>query len=1214
MTIRSLFDPSKDIYRTIEKVITYGASQEDRLKAEISEYVVTESIEEQFRKLLDRMQLAMESGGENEIGVWVSGFYGSGKSSFTKYLGLAFDDRRTIDGTPFIKYLQDRLHKQQTKSLLGAVSKRFPAAVVMLDLASEMLAGATMEDVSTVLYFKVLQWAGYSRNLKVAAFERMVEKDGRTPELHDRVGKALPGATWARVQNNPLAIDGLIPKIAHEMYPGLFPEVKTFSSSTEGFFQFEDQRVQEMIDIVREKSGKQNIIFIIDEVGQYVASRDNLILNLDGLAKNLKRLGNGKAWIISTAQQTLTEDDPRAALNSDKLYKLKDRFPIQIDLESSDIKEICYRRLLGKSTTGETELGKLFDAHGQALRHNTKLQDAKYYDADFSKSSFTNLYPFLPAHFDILLHLLGALAKSTGGIGLRSAIKVIQDVLKGEGGSKAMADQPVGWLATTVTLYDELEKDIRRAFPSMHQAVGKVQMQFLDSQLHQDIAKTIAVLQILSNLPVSVQNVASLMHPSITAPSQMDAVRKAVEDMLNNVYVPLGEKDGSLVFLSERLRDIEQERGAIALRTVDVKRIFNDALRESFDPLPRISLQGTMAVATGLKIQAGSAVTSLAGDQNPIQTIVELVAAGDYETAKNRMLDDSRSRPGRNTIGLLARSNPELDDLANEIYRCQRIAELHRNEPDQEVKDYCSSQLDRAANLAKQLQSKIKQNLQAGSFVFRGQATAVSALNADLLEASKKLLTDAAEQVFDRYVEAPVRAGTDTAEKFLKVANPAAIGSSLDPLGLVQIVAGRASFKTDHKAMISIRDYIDKRGTVDGKRLLDDFSNDPFGWSPDTTRYIVAAMLMAGEIKLKVSGREVTAAGQQAVEALKTNNSFKQIGVALRNDKPSNEVLALACSRLSELIGDTVVPLEQEISKAAAKHFPRFQHDYGSLSEKLSGLGLAGSDRIRTLNQDIADVLFTDASDAPQRLGAQTSAIYDSLKWAQEVKRALDNGLDTTLRELQAHRRDIEGLPDSGIPGELRNELSEDLATFAERLRKEDFYKHAADFNSQLTHLKGRVREAVIKMGEQQKLRLKEGAEDLQRVPEWEELTQEERGNAVNRLESLALAASQDIAGLRKLLSRDYDINSTLEELKRSIQRQGQERLRQRLEEERAKTGDKGPAKLTKTISVPAKVTTAAGIDTLIHQLHEIKAQAGLYAEIEISFDLGDQAKGNGGA
>lgn len=1205
MNIRKLFDPSKDIYRTIEKVITYGAAQEGRLKAEISEYVVTESIEEQFRKLLDRMQLAMEAGGENEIGVWVSGFYGSGKSSFTKYLGLAFDNQRTIDGTPFIKHLQDRLHKPQTKALLSAVVQRFPAAVVLLDLASEMLAGATMEEVSTVLYFKVLQWAGYSRNLKVAAFERMIEKDSRTEELHRRVAEALPGATWDRVQNNPLAIDGLIPKIAHEMYPGLFPEAKSFSSSTEGFFQFEDQRVQEMIDIVREKSGKENIIFIIDEVGQYVASRDNLILNLDGLAKNLKRLGDGKVWIISTAQQTLTEDDPRAALNSDKLYKLKDRFPIQIDLESSDIKEICYRRLLGKSPAGEKQLGELFDAHGQALRHNTKLQDAKYYEADFSRETFINLYPFLPAHFDILLHLLGALAKSTGGIGLRSAIKVVQDVLKGEGGTTAMADQPVGWLATTVTLYDELEKDIRRAFPSIHQAVGKALIRFPDSQRHQDIAKSVAVLQILGNLPVTVQNVASLMQRSITDPSQLEAVKKVVEEMLGDVHVPLGEKDGSLVFLSEKLRDIEQERGALALRSVDVRRVFNDALREVFDPLPRVNLHGTLAVASGLKVQTGSAVTSLAGDQNAIQTIVELIPAADYDAGRTRMLDDSRSRTGRNVIGLLARTNPDLDDLANEIYRSQRIAELHRNEPDQEVRDYCAGQLDRAAKLAVQLQSKIKQTLQGGSFIFRGQATAVSALNVDLLEAAKKLLAGVAEQVFDRYAEAPVRVATDTAEKFLKVANPSAISSSLDPLGLVQTVAGRSTFRSDHKSMISIRDYIDRRGTVDGKRLLDDFNSDPFGWSPDTTRYILAAMLMAGEIKLKVSGREVTAAGQQAIDALKTNNSFKSIGVALRDERPSNETLGRAAERLTDLVGDTVIPLEQEISKASAKQFPRFQHEYGSLGEKLIGLSIAGSDRVLAMNQELADVLFTDASDAPQRLGAETSALYDNLKWALEVKRSLDNGLDSTLRELQSHRQDLDALPDTGIPGELRNELSEDMATLLERLRKDDFYKHAADFSSLLTHVKGRVRDSVVALTDQQKLRIKEGVEDLQRLPEWPELTQEERGNAVERLEVLALAVSQDLAGLRKLLARDYDISSTLEDIKRSINKQRQERVRQELDEEAAKYKAQGISKLARSVAVPSKLSSASDLDALIGKLNELKAQLALYEEIEVSFVIG---------
>lgn len=393
LIIRSLFDPNRDIYRAIEKVITYGASQESRLKAEISEYVVTESIEDQFRKLLDRMQLAMEAGGENEVGVWVSGFYGSGKSSFTKYLGLSFDTDVRVDNIPLHKYLQDRMRSAQVKALVGTVTQRYPAAVVMLDLASEMLAGATMEDVSTVLYYKVLQWAGYSRNLKVAALERRLERDGKKDEFLKKVSQALPNITWKELQNDPLVIDGLVPQIAHEIYPGLFPTPTCFSSSTEGFFQFEDQRVQEMIDIIRQRSGKQHVLFVIDEVGQYVASRDNLILNLDGLAKNLKRLGDGKVWIIATAQQTLTEDDPRASLNSPQLFKLKDRFPIQVDLESSDIKEICYRRLLAKSPDGALELANLFEKHGQELRLNTKLYDAKYYNADLNKENFVNLYP-----------------------------------------------------------------------------------------------------------------------------------------------------------------------------------------------------------------------------------------------------------------------------------------------------------------------------------------------------------------------------------------------------------------------------------------------------------------------------------------------------------------------------------------------------------------------------------------------------------------------------------------------------------------------------------------------------------------------------------------------------------------------------------------------------------------------------------------------------
>ncbi|MCI0487530.1 MAG: BREX system P-loop protein BrxC [Blastocatellia bacterium] len=1208
MNIRNLFDPNKDIYRTIEKVISYAASQETRLKAEISEYIVTKSIEEQFRKLFDEMQHAMEVGGENEVGVWVSGFYGSGKSSFTKYLGLAFDSDVKVDEILFLKHLQDRLHTPQVKALLSTVAQRYPAAVVLLDLASEMLAGATMEDVSTVLYYKVLQWAGYSRNLKVAALERKIESDGRYDEFQSKVKAAMPELTWKDLQNDPLVVDGLVPQIAHEMYPNLFPTTNSFSSNIEGFFKFEDERVKEMIEIIREKSGKQYIIFIIDEVGQYISTRDNLILNLQGLAQNLKRLGDGKVWIMATAQQTLTEDDPRAALNSDKLYKLKDRFPIQIDLESSDIKEICYRRLLGKSPAGEDELGKWFDKHGQALRHNTKLHDARYYDSDFSRETFINLYPFLPAHFDILLHLLGALAKSTGGIGLRSAIKVIQDILvEGENGNTAAAEQPVGWLATTVILYDALDKDIRRAFPSIHHAAYNTCIRFHGSKLHEEIAKSIAVLQILGNLPVNVQNLASLMHPSIDHPSRLDEVRKAVEEMLNDPLVPLGHKDGNLCFLSEKLRDIEQERGVIPLRQVDLRRIFNDALRDTFDPLPRTSLHGTLTVTSGLKIQSGSSLSGLAGEHNTVQTIVEFVSPADYDTAKTRLLDESCQRTAQNAIYLLGRSDPQVESLTAEIYRCQRIVELHHNDPDQEIKEYCASQMDRATKLSLQLQQNLKQALTHGSFIFRGQVTAVTVLDQELLDASKKLLADVAAQVFDRYSEAPVRAETSLAERFLRTGNPAAITITIDPLELVKTSGGSHGIKTDHKAIVSIHDYIDRNGAVEGKRLSDHFSEAPFGWSPDTLRYILAAMLVAGEIKLKVSGRQVTAAGQQAIDALKTNKSFGKVGVALRDERPSIETLARAAERLTDLTGDAVIPLEQEISKAAVKQFPRFQQEYAPLSEKLAALQLAGVERVRALNQDIADVLFTDASDAPQRLGGEESALYESLKWAGEVKRALENELEVTVRELQTHRSEIERLPDTGVPGELRRELAEDLELLRQRLQKEDFYRHTADLNSLLTNIKARVREAVIKLKEQQKLRLKEGAEDLQRLFEWEELTQEERSNAISGLEELAIEATSDLTGLKQLLARDYDINNNLSELKESIQRQGQERRRQRMEEERATVAKEGPTKLKKSMIIPASINTADQLDELIRQLQEIKSLLALYAEIEVSISIKEQ-------
>ena len=1204
MQIKQLFDSSKDIYRTIEKVITYNANQEARLKTEISEYIVTENIEEQFEELLSKMQLAMDMGGENEIGVWVSGFYGSGKSSFTKYLGLALDGSTQIEGTPFLKHLQDRMSKAQTKALLSTIAKRFPAAVVLLDLASEMLAGATMEDVATVLYYKVLQWAGYSQNLKVAALERRLKKDGRYEEFTQRIQQDI-GVAWEEVQNDPLVIDSLIPELAHDLYPKLFKSATAFNTEASDFVRFENDRVKEMLNIVREATGKEYVLFIVDEVGQYVASRPNLILNLDGLAKNLKSLGNGKVWIMGTAQQTLTEDDPRAALNSPELYKLKDRFPIEIDLESSDIKEICIKRLLGKSPAGEKEMGKLFDKYGQTLRHNTKLEDAKYYDADFDKATFVNLYPFLPSHFDILLHLLGALAKSTGGIGLRSAIKVIQDILiEGPEGQQPVANHDTGWLATTVTLYDALEKDIQRASPSVHKAVGKTIIRFPDSSIHQDVAKTVAVLQILGNMPVTQINVISLIHPTIESTSRADEIKQAIEDLKKDGMVPFGEKDGNLVFFSEKINEIDKERAELPLRSIETRRIQNESLREVFSPLPSTRLNNTLSVTSGLKTNVNNMLVSLAGDRETIQTIVEFVIPEDYQTARTRLVNESRQHSAKHSIFLLGRVNNDATNLVSEIYRSREIANRHRNDPDQEVKEYCRTQTDRANTLITELENLYKNQLRQGSFIFRGQTTAVDSLSQDLLDAAKKHLIDMATQVFDRYNEAPVRAETNLAEKFLRLGNLNAITAAIDPMELVKIVGGTPRIESQHKALISIKDYLDQGGSVDGKRLTNHFTSAPFGWSADTLRYLVAVLLVNGELKLKISGREITVNGQQAIEGLRTNNAFKSVGIALRDGQLAPDVLARAAERLTKLTGERVIPLEQEISKAAMKYFPQLQQRYGSLEEKLRNLRLPGVENIRALNQDLAEVLDTDASDLPQRVGSEQAVFFASLNWAGEASKALQQGLEVTLNDLKEHVKEISELPNSGIPGNLKREMEELLQQIAARIGEENFFKHSADLNTALTAIKTAVQKTAQELSTKQAVMIKAAQTGLQEILVWQELTQEEQSQTLAQLDVLELKTSKDLSGLKQLLAREYSIQTQTADSKQHVLELARERQMERLREEQELAIKDGDGKLTRHVKIPRTVTDLSRLDAVIKELQKLRSELTLYSEIEINIEI----------
>ena len=567
-----------------------------------------------------------------------------------------------------------------------------------------------------------------------------------------------------------------------------------------------------------------------------------------------------------------------------------------------------------------------------------------------------------------------------------------------------------------------------------------------------------------------------------------------------------------------------------------------------------------------------------------------------------RLLDESRHKSSENVIYLLGRTVTDVQELVGEIYRCSRIVELHRNDPDQEVKEYCASQTERASRLATDLGQRLSTNLMQGSLVFRGSPTAVESLDQSLLAAAcKKHLGDAAERIFDHYSEAPERAPTDLAEKFLRAAgaNLRAVSSTLDPLSLVQITGNSPRIDTARKALVSIRDRVERNGTIEGKGLLDAFSGPPFGWSPDTTRYLVAALLVAGEIKLKVSGREVTVNGQQAIDVLKTNNSFRAVGISLRQDRPSMDVLARAAERLTDLSGDQVVPLEDEIGKAAQKLLPRLQHRLASLAERLGSLKLPGTEMVESVNQQIADLMLSDASDAPQRFGAEQSPLYDGLKWAMAARTALDQGLGNTVRELRDLAGVVDELPTTGAPGELREAVREDLEAVANRLGQDDFVRHRADLGSMLTALSARVAETVRATAKGQEQRLRDAEQDLQLLPEWSAFTAEEQSNALAELPRLAITVDENLAGLKKLVARQYDIEQTIAHLKARIVQDARARAQREREAETAGGFREATAKTRRPLAVPARIATAAELDALIRELQALRIDIA-YTEFDI--------------
>ena len=411
----------------------------------------------------------------------------------------------------------------------------------------------------------------------------------------------------------------------------------------------------------------------------------------------------------------------------------------------------------------------------------------------------------------------------------------------------------------------------------------------------------------------------------------------------------------------------------------------------------------------------------------------------------------------------------QIRDLIKEIYQCEEIHLRHRTEAaEKEVADFVRAQGQRAETLKRDLDTALQNAFLKGSFVFRGKPQAVATRGTELLAACKAHVQQVAADVFHRFKEAPENVETNLAERLLQTKDLSTIASAVDPLSLVKKQGNATRINDAHPALVAILDYLKKHGEVDGRKLLDDFDRAPFGWFKDTTRYLVAALLIAGRVRLRVGSQWIKVSGEKALEGLKNNNAFGKVDVASNDETVSQETLLRAAKRLLSVTGQNILPMPQNVSRGVQEHFPKFQRDYASLAAELTAAGLPGAERTGRLQKQLSQVLQGDASEAPTVLGAEECELIDNLLWAREVRKAFDQKLDDTALAAGELLREIPLLPRIGAAEILLNQSTTIRAELASFLEREDFFAVVADIRNRLQNLNQLVKagaEQLTKIG-----------------------------------------------------------------------------------------------------------------------------------------------------
>jgi hypothetical protein len=520
--IKTLF--ASDIQRRIEEVIKVDQTDEQILRDEIDEYVVTDAIRSHYVGIFDAYQETPNKPHEG-IGVWVSGFFGSGKSSFAKMLGFSIANRPVAGGYAAELFAR-RTGDRKLQVLLKTIVEKIPTHPVIFDVSTDRGIRSGNQTLTEIMYGLFLQSLGYAKDLDLSELEIALEEKGGLQRFEEEYQRIF-NKDW-RIEKGKVAFAlSEASRVLHSLDPQTYPMADSWVKAVKNKADITPGKLAERAtELMKRRKPGHSLLFVVDEVGQFVARDVQKMLDLQAVVQNLGVRGRGKHWLVVTSQEKLGEivsglDDKKI-----ELARLMDRFPLQVHLEPSDISVVTSRRVLSKNAPAQAILGKLFDEHrGRLTEHTRMTADIRL--PELTRDSFVDLYPLLPYQVDLIIQVVsglrtqGGASKHVGGAN-RTIIKLAQQVLINP--AVNLAEQPLGCLVRLDQVYDLVEGNIGSEVRAKIQGISSE----VENALAQPVAKVICLLQYVKSVHRTAENIAAALHPEVAADSQLASVKEAL--------------------------------------------------------------------------------------------------------------------------------------------------------------------------------------------------------------------------------------------------------------------------------------------------------------------------------------------------------------------------------------------------------------------------------------------------------------------------------------------------------------------------------------------------------------------------------------------------------------------------------------------------------------------------------------------------------------